>query len=117
MAKASCSLPVPARGCYFPASSDKRCRTSQAAVLHFAFLQPCRLSRAVYLLVRPPFCNRELVLVNVEDCNMITESLMKLNHFCFKADREGECPSGSGDGRVDIESSLVASIALRTIEL
>lgn len=48
---------------------------------------------------------------------MITESLMKLNHFCFKADGEGECPSGSGDGRADIESSLVASIALRTIEL
>lgn len=45
MAKAGCSLLVLARGCCFPASSDKRRRSRQAAAVHFAFLQHCRLSR------------------------------------------------------------------------
>lgn len=66
-----------------------------------------------------PFCKRESVLVNVGDRNVITESLMKLNPFASKRPgREGgERPSGSGGGRADIESSLVASAAPRTIGL
>lgn len=46
------------------------------------------------------------------DCNVITESLMKLNQVRFKAAGEGECLSGRRDGRADIESRLVASIAI-----
>lgn len=41
----------------------------------------------------PPSCSRELVLVNVEDHNMITPSLMKLNHFSSKRKGRGG-PSG-----------------------
>lgn len=42
----------------------------------------------------PPSCSRELVLVNVEDHNMITPSLMKLNHFSSKRKGWGDRLAG-----------------------
>lgn len=53
-------------------------------------------SRAVYSVVRPPFCNRESVLVNVGDRNVITESLMKLNHFASKRTGRGSVSLAAG---------------------
>lgn len=55
------------------------------------------LSGTVYFFFpfpSPPSCSRELVLVNVEDHNMITQSLMKLNHFSSKRKGWGGGPSG-----------------------